>query len=351
LASLEAGNGTEAASYYQADLRGPSVITDASGHITTRLNTLPFGNAPGASVDGPSAPLFTSYQRSSRTGLDYAINRYYNPMLGRFLQPDPVGVLAARPQDPQSLNMYAYAGNDPTNEVDANGLDDSNTTGCESPYCTIVVGKAPVPFTPPVSPAASGSPTSGTASGPSPAVKQQVCNAGPTASTGSTPPPTTTPPITTPSWNLQYFGLSVTGALLGAAGLFGFGIVTDQQGTAALYVTGGAGGSNGTIFSHAVGFSGGWGTTPNVAGFGGPFANVSWGMGAGGRYTIDYYSDPNNSASYGGGLTVGIGEKLGVVGNGGSLLYTRTKLSPSVNILLPDKTLTKLADQYYKLCH
>jgi RHS repeat-associated protein len=44
--------------------------------------------------------------------------RWYDPALGRFLQPDP---LVGDPFDPQSLNRYSYVGNDPGNRVDPTG--------------------------------------------------------------------------------------------------------------------------------------------------------------------------------------------------------------------------------------
>jgi RHS repeat-associated protein len=55
-------------------------------------------------------------------GLDYAVNRFYNPKLGRFLQPDPLGIAAIDANDSQSLNLYTYAQNDPINNLDPSGL-------------------------------------------------------------------------------------------------------------------------------------------------------------------------------------------------------------------------------------
>ncbi len=45
--------------------------------------------------------------------------RYYSPIAGRFLTPDPIN--SADPANPQSWNKYAYALNNPINYVDPDG--------------------------------------------------------------------------------------------------------------------------------------------------------------------------------------------------------------------------------------
>ena len=44
-------------------------------------------------------------------------------VMGRFLSPDPGGLFAQNPADPQSWNLYAYARNNPLSNVDPYGYD------------------------------------------------------------------------------------------------------------------------------------------------------------------------------------------------------------------------------------
>ncbi len=65
---------------------------------------------------------YATYTRDSVTGLDYAMNRYYSSVWGRFTSPDPYGG-SASPSSPQSWNRYGYPANDPANHNDPSGLD------------------------------------------------------------------------------------------------------------------------------------------------------------------------------------------------------------------------------------
>ena len=62
--------------------------------------------------------IFTSYQRDSESGLDYALARYYDSRTGTFCSADP---LAGDPSDPQSWNRYPYGRNDPIDMTDPTG--------------------------------------------------------------------------------------------------------------------------------------------------------------------------------------------------------------------------------------
>jgi RHS repeat-associated protein len=55
-------------------------------------------------------------------GLYDFLYREHSPVQGRWLSPDPWGLAAVSPSDPQSWNRYAYVGNRPTNSIDPLGL-------------------------------------------------------------------------------------------------------------------------------------------------------------------------------------------------------------------------------------
>jgi RHS repeat-associated protein len=56
------------------------------------------------------------------TSADVTPNRFYRYDLGRWLTPDPAGVSAVNPSNPQTWNMYAYVTNNPTTLNDPSGL-------------------------------------------------------------------------------------------------------------------------------------------------------------------------------------------------------------------------------------
>jgi RHS repeat-associated protein len=58
---------------------------------------------------------------NSEIGTDYAVNRQYLPVVGRFMQNDPYRDACARGK-PQSANRYSYVENDSVNRFDALGL-------------------------------------------------------------------------------------------------------------------------------------------------------------------------------------------------------------------------------------
>ncbi|MGH9943950.1 MAG: DUF4214 domain-containing protein [Pyrinomonadaceae bacterium] len=114
--------GGEAVEHHHPDRLGTRLVSNPANGTSFEQATLPFGNALPSESSGGTNRRFTSYDRSTATGLDYAVNRRYDPMQGRFTQVDPIEMGAVSLEHPQSLNLYTYCGNDPVNHVDPDGL-------------------------------------------------------------------------------------------------------------------------------------------------------------------------------------------------------------------------------------
>ena len=121
------------ARYYQFDSRGSTVaLTDASGAVTDSYAYDPFGKL--ANSAGSTANPYKYVGRygvmDEGNGLNYIRARYYDPVAMRFVSKDPK---AGNDHDGQSLNRYAYAGNNPVRFVDVSG---------NEPVTLLVIGVA-----------------------------------------------------------------------------------------------------------------------------------------------------------------------------------------------------------------
>lgn len=113
----------------------PRMVVDRTGGLAgvKRHDYLPFGEEIFAGTGGRTIQhgyyadgvrqKFTGRERDAETGLDYFVNRYYSSTIGRFTSPDPVSLTSQRTTDPQRLNLYAYARNNPVLLTDPNGLE------------------------------------------------------------------------------------------------------------------------------------------------------------------------------------------------------------------------------------
>jgi RHS repeat-associated protein len=82
--------------------------TSTAGGAMPRQPVLPYNGTFDTSI---------GERYDAESGLMYLHARYYDPVLGRFIQPDTWD-----PTEPGvGTNRYAYAGNDPVNRSDANG--------------------------------------------------------------------------------------------------------------------------------------------------------------------------------------------------------------------------------------
>ena len=125
---------TGGTSYLTEDTLGtPRVDTDASGNVRARHDYQPFGEELYAGFGSRTTPngyvtdnvnqKFTSRERDIETGLDFFGARYYTSTQGRFTSADPVVLKKVRLTDPQRLNLFTYARNNPQKYIDPTGED------------------------------------------------------------------------------------------------------------------------------------------------------------------------------------------------------------------------------------
>jgi len=122
---------TGAQTYFTSDGLGSTTnLTNGTGVKTDTYTYDAFG-AP-AHTFGNSANnfQFTGQQRDSQSSREfyYLRARYYDPTIGRFLTHDP---MPGQEPQPQTMNPYAYALNNPTSRVDPTGLaSESRSLSC-----------------------------------------------------------------------------------------------------------------------------------------------------------------------------------------------------------------------------
>ncbi len=139
-------NGSPGGAILHADhLGSPRVKADVfSPVIRCRDLYSPFGQKHTAPCDVHRVG-FTGKERDGETGFDYFGARYYAPVPGRFLSPDPL-LDSADPADPQSWNRYGYSGNNPLRLIDPDGripIDIANpSAGAPEPEEPIPPGQA-----------------------------------------------------------------------------------------------------------------------------------------------------------------------------------------------------------------
>jgi len=102
--------------YLHGDHLGSTSAT--SGASASSQTYYPYGNIRTTAGTVPTDFGFTGQRRDASAGLMFYNARYYDSMLGRFIQVDPVVPSAG---DPQALNRYSYTRNNPLKYTDPSG--------------------------------------------------------------------------------------------------------------------------------------------------------------------------------------------------------------------------------------
>jgi RHS repeat-associated protein len=295
-----------------------------------------------------SRSLFTGKERDIESGNDYFGARYYASSMGRFMSPDPSGLVYADPTNPQSLNLYSYAQNNPLKNIDPTGLDcvyfndagnaaesvdhHSNSGECGANGGDWVNGTTSTnqvqynanndTFN--IQSSSTWKNYSTTAYAPGPGGGGTDSNGNPISCAGN---------CDTANGYSSSFKLPSGTFQLGLSGSFGFfgfslngslGLAVDTHGTVGGYASGGGGVTAGA--GGSLGVQAGASNGNSVCALSGPFGNASVTGGAGAGGTFDVFAGAGDGP---GGLVVGDSITAGVAGGAsGSYNVTTTKVVP-----------------------
>jgi RHS repeat-associated protein len=102
--------------YFHNDHLGtPQVLTDQAGGVVWKADYRPFGEIQVLVEQVENPFRFPGQYYDKETGLHYNYHRYYYPGIGRYVQPDPIGLRGG-------MNPYVYVRNNPVNFIDPKGL-------------------------------------------------------------------------------------------------------------------------------------------------------------------------------------------------------------------------------------
>ncbi|WP_235872732.1 RHS repeat-associated core domain-containing protein [Pseudoxanthomonas winnipegensis] len=110
-----ARNEASGRTYFLADLLGSTrLLTNSSGAVVQRYDYDPYGTTTQTSA-GITNPYQYTGREKDQSGLYYYRARYYQPVWGRFISEDPIGLAGG-------INSYSYVSQSPVSLIDPFGL-------------------------------------------------------------------------------------------------------------------------------------------------------------------------------------------------------------------------------------
>jgi len=102
--------------YIHSDhLGSPLLLTDTNAQVVWRANAEPFGKTTPTANQIVYNPRFPGQYHDEETGLDHNNHRTYASSIGKYREPDPIGLAGG-------INPYLYAANNPLGYIDPSGL-------------------------------------------------------------------------------------------------------------------------------------------------------------------------------------------------------------------------------------
>ncbi len=129
VAIVTRGGNDSGTNYLHVDHLGSTdTISNAQGEVAEKRSYDPWGQRrnvhwglpPPASFSSTTTKGFTGHDDEDDLGLVDMRGRWFDPRMGRFLSTDPI---IANVHDGQTLNAFAYVGNNPLSYVDPSGFE------------------------------------------------------------------------------------------------------------------------------------------------------------------------------------------------------------------------------------